>query len=52
MIEQTKYNSDGSLFSKRTYAYDSSGNWIEITRYEGDALTPTEQIVREIVYRK
>ena len=50
MIEQNRYNADGSVNSKITYKYefDTSGNWITLTVIENDK--PTELTERVIKY--
>ena len=51
MIEKASYNSDGSLFHKYIYKYDSQGNMIEETKYRSEALIPESLIVYEITFR-
>jgi hypothetical protein len=51
MVEYAQYNSDGSLNWKKIYKYDSSGNMIEATTYDSEALIPEYQEEIKIVYR-
>ena len=51
MIEMAWYYSDGSLLEKHLGKYDSAGNIIERTHYEGEIMEPKYIIEYEIVYR-
>ena len=53
VVEGAEYNSDGSLWAKYTYKYDSAGNMVTETYYEYKfgTMTPAEQMEWEIVYR-
>jgi len=45
-IEETCYNSDGSLYSKETYRYDKNGNKIEIDRHESDYILDVKSLYK------
>jgi hypothetical protein len=52
MTEIAIYKSDGSRNYKWIYKYDDVGNVTGWTEYEGEIMTPKEEVEWKIVYRK
>ena len=51
-VEECRYGVGDSLINKYTYKYDSKGNLTEEIMLKGEKITPVEQTIYEITYRR